>query len=250
MTTLIAPTATDNCDGAIIGAHTETFPITVSKTVLWTYTDGSGNATTQNQNVVINDTSDPVIPTLSDVSGGCSATATVPSTTDNCAGTITGTTTDPLTYNTQGTHVIVWTFDDGNGNTIVVNQNVVVRDVTSPVLADLSDLNIVDCADDESIIPQVKVLTGLGLNAGRYSDNCTTGFVVQYRIQLPDASFANSYGVQATGASLSSDPSGYEFPEGVSTVFFRVLDGSGNISNVESYTVSVNHKPNPSEINF
>src|SRR2546425_4111415 len=35
----------------------------------------------------------------------------------SCAGTVTGTTTDPLTYNTQGTHVIHWTFDDGHGNT-------------------------------------------------------------------------------------------------------------------------------------
>ncbi|WP_197092851.1 HYR-like domain-containing protein, partial [Labilibaculum euxinus] len=248
VTSLTAPTATDNCDGAITGTHSETFPITASKTVVWTYTDGSGNTSTQTQNVVINDTTDPVIPILSDVIGECTATAIVPTTTDNCAGVLTGTTSDPLTYNTQGTHVIVWTFDDGNGNSIVVNQNVIINDVTSPILTDLSDLNIIDCAEDESVIPQVKSFTGLDIQATRYSDNCTTSFTVQYRIQLPDSSFANAFGSAATGATSVSDPSGFEFPEGISTINFRVLDASGNISNVKSFTVTVNHKPIPSGI--
>jgi carbon monoxide dehydrogenase subunit G len=35
---------------------------------------------------------------------------TAPTAADNCEGTITGTTTDPLSYNTQGTHVITWTY--------------------------------------------------------------------------------------------------------------------------------------------
>jgi hypothetical protein len=47
-----------------------------------------------------------------------------------------------------------------------------------------------------------------------------------FEIQLPDASFANNYGIAAAGASIS-DPSGFEFPEGVSTIFFRVIDESG-----------------------
>ncbi|WP_320017831.1 hypothetical protein [Labilibaculum manganireducens] len=248
VTSLTAPTATDNCDGAISGTHSETFPITASKTVVWTYTDGSGNTSTQTQNVVINDTTDPVIPILSDVIGECTATAIVPTTTDNCAGVLTGTTSDPLTYNTQGTHVIAWTFDDGNGNSIVVNQNVIINDVTSPILADLSDLNIIDCAEDESVIPQVKSFTGLDIQATRYSDNCATSFIVQYRIQLPDSSFANAYGTKALGANSLSDPSGFEFPEGISMIHFRVLDASGNISNAQTYTVTVNHKPIPSGI--
>ncbi|WP_164905528.1 HYR-like domain-containing protein, partial [Flavobacterium sufflavum] len=62
----------------------------------------------------------------------CSATATAPTTNDNCKGTITGTTTDALTYTTQGTHVITWTFNDGNGNTETATQNVIVDDVTKP----------------------------------------------------------------------------------------------------------------------
>ena len=69
---------------------------------------------------------------LADVTGECSATAVAPTTTDACAGVITGTTSDPLSYTTQGTHVITWNFDDGNGNSINVEQNVLFYDITPP----------------------------------------------------------------------------------------------------------------------
>ncbi len=92
------------------------------------------------QNVVIIDITPPVTPTLADVTGECSATAVAPTTTDACAGTITGTTTDPLTYSIQGTHTITWNFDDGNGNSINVIQNVIIDDVTPPVTPVLADV--------------------------------------------------------------------------------------------------------------
>ncbi|MBK9734023.1 MAG: HYR domain-containing protein [Saprospiraceae bacterium] len=65
--------------------------------------------------------------------GECSVTVTAPTTTDVCAGTIAGTTTDPLTYSTQGTYTITWTFNDGNGNSTTAMQTVIVDDVTAPV---------------------------------------------------------------------------------------------------------------------
>ncbi len=46
------------------------------------------------------------LPVLTDIIGECSATATAPTATDICAGTITGTTSDPLTYSSQGSYVI------------------------------------------------------------------------------------------------------------------------------------------------
>ncbi|MCF7569123.1 hypothetical protein L3X37_12215, partial [Sabulilitoribacter arenilitoris] len=88
----------------------------------------------------MDDTTPPATPTLPDLTGECSATATAPTTTDNCSGTITGTTTDPLTYTTQGTFTINWTFDDGNGNVIVVPQTVIVDDTTPPATPTLPDL--------------------------------------------------------------------------------------------------------------
>ena len=55
VTNLTAPTATDNCAGAITGTHNASLPITVQGTtvVTWTYSDGNGNTSTQTQNVVI-----------------------------------------------------------------------------------------------------------------------------------------------------------------------------------------------------
>lgn len=69
---------------------------------------------------------------LPDIVEECSATVPVPLTIDNCAGFIQGTTTDPLTYNAQGTYAVNWTFDDGNGNQLTMQQTVIVQDDTPP----------------------------------------------------------------------------------------------------------------------
>src|SRR5204862_4703400 len=72
----------------------------------WNVNDGNVQSFDVTQNVIVDDTTAPATPVLADVTGQCTATATAPTTTDECAGTITGTTADALTYNTQGTHVI------------------------------------------------------------------------------------------------------------------------------------------------
>src|SRR5436190_16940646 len=59
--------------------------------------------------------------------------------TDNCAGVITGTTTDPLSYNSPGTHVVHWVFADGHGNSTAVDQNVIINDVTPPAALSLAE---------------------------------------------------------------------------------------------------------------
>uniref|UniRef100_UPI0026325100 LamG-like jellyroll fold domain-containing protein n=1 Tax=uncultured Psychroserpens sp. TaxID=255436 RepID=UPI0026325100 len=136
VTSLTAPTATDNCGGTVTVSHNATLPISGEGTttiVTWTYDDGNGNTSTQDQNVIIDDTTGPVAPSLPTITGECSATVSVPTTTDGCSGTITGTTGNPLVYNTQGSFAITWNFDDGNGNAIDVVQNVVINDTTDPV---------------------------------------------------------------------------------------------------------------------
>lgn len=134
ITSLTAPTASDNCVGSVIGTHNATLPITSSSTITWTYDDGNGNTTTQTQNVVINDNTAPTadLATLADVNGQCSVTSlSAPTATDNCVGSITGThnATFPITANTT----VTWTYDDGNGNTTTQTQNVVINDNTPPV---------------------------------------------------------------------------------------------------------------------
>src|SRR4029077_13655700 len=92
------------------------------------------------QNVIIQDVTPRLAPVLADVTGECNGTVPVPTTTDNCGGVITGTTSDPRSYNTPGTHVVHWTFRDGNGNSSTAAQNVIIQDVTPPLAPVLADV--------------------------------------------------------------------------------------------------------------
>src|SRR5690606_5596051 len=114
------------------------FPITASTTVVWTYSDRI-NITTKNQSVVIADTTAPVadLASLPAITEQCElATITLPTATDNCLGTVTGTTTTIFPITTSTT--VVWTYTDGI-NTTTQNQSVVIADTTAPV-ADLASL--------------------------------------------------------------------------------------------------------------
>ncbi|MBD3636183.1 MAG: T9SS type A sorting domain-containing protein [Crocinitomicaceae bacterium] len=55
ITSIPAPTATDNCVGSITGTPDVTFPITTSGTtvVTWTFDDGNGNTSTITQNAIV-----------------------------------------------------------------------------------------------------------------------------------------------------------------------------------------------------
>jgi hypothetical protein len=113
--TVVAPTTTDNCVGTITATTDDALTYTEQGdyVVSWTFDDGNGNIITVDQNVIVKDTTAPEAITLADVTGECSATVVAPTTTDNCAGTITATTNDALTYTEQGEYVVTWTFNDG-----------------------------------------------------------------------------------------------------------------------------------------
>jgi uncharacterized repeat protein (TIGR02543 family) len=66
---LPVPTASDNCDGQILGVTTTTFPISVSTRVTWTFTDSSGNSSSQTQEVILNDSEPRVYPNPVDDDG-------------------------------------------------------------------------------------------------------------------------------------------------------------------------------------
>jgi len=178
--------AADNCGtvtviqspipGTVVGTGTTNIVLTV--------TDGSSNTANCNFDVVVNDNTNPVLPVLADITGECSATAVAPTTTDNCSGTITGTTSDPLTYSTQGSFVINWTFDDGNGNLITVPQNVTVEDNEAPVITCLADIvvsNDIGVCDavvnfsDPIVTDNCNIVTGgiatTGVQSNMYSSN-------------------------------------------------------------------------------
>ena len=54
------------------------------------------------------DVTDPDTPTLDDVTAECLVEVYTPTTTDNCAGTINGTTSTTFPITTQGTTVVTW----------------------------------------------------------------------------------------------------------------------------------------------
>ncbi|MCZ6595089.1 MAG: BspA family leucine-rich repeat surface protein, partial [Bacteroidetes bacterium] len=87
----------------------------------WTITDGGVCV------III-----PDIDPLPDLTDECSVSAPTAPTANNGAITATTTTTFPIT--TQGTTVITWTYDNGNGVTLDQFQDVVIKDITAPVL--------------------------------------------------------------------------------------------------------------------
>jgi hypothetical protein len=194
--TLSAPLANDDCYGVI--AATTADPVTYSAQgtylVTWTYTDGDGNTVSQPQQVIIDDNVSPVPDQVSlpTINANCSVTLTPPTATDNCAGVLTATTTDPLTYSAPGTYSVTWSYDDGNGNTETQIQQVVVADNQNPV-------------PDISSLPQINASCSVQLVPPTATDNCT-GVIT----------------------ATTSDPVTYN-SQGNYTVTWNYDDGNGNI---------------------
>lgn len=180
MDDLMVPTASDNCYGTIEGVPDVAFPITEqgTKVITWTFTDAGGNIVTQTQNVIIDDVTAPVPDnaTLADWTAQCElavSEVTAPTATDNCVGTVTGTTDATFPIIAQGTTVITWTYDDGNGNTITQTQNVVIADTTAPVpdMESLPDVTA-ECQVADLTIPSA-------------TDNCGGTVTVTNDVNLP-----------------------------------------------------------------
>ena len=93
----------------------------------------------------------------------------IPTTIDNCEGTVTGTTTDALSYNQQGEYSIIWTFDDGNGNISTANQKVIVKDEINPI-ARTKDIEVE--LDDSGNVS----ITAADIDDGS-TDNCSIDFI-------------------------------------------------------------------------
>ncbi len=213
-TTVTAPTATDNCGGTITATTNDPLSYSSQGThiITWSFDDGNGNIHTQTQRVIIKDVSNPVPDqaSLPVVKGECSVSVSaVPTATDKCEGKITGTTSDPLTYSSLGTHTLTWTFDDGNGNTVTQTQTVIVEDVTKPV-PDLSTLPTVtgECSATVSSTPTAK-------------DNCNGQTII----------------------GTTSDPLTYS-TQGTHIVTWSFDDGNGNVA-TQPQTVIVDDVTKP-----
>ncbi|TDK51130.1 PKD domain-containing protein, partial [Algoriphagus formosus] len=132
----------------------------------WEITDGGPSCDTTGC-TDDNTPPEPELVTLPDIAAECEVTGlTAPTATDNCATTVTVTHDAVLPIATQGTTVVTWTYDDGNGNTSTQTQNVVIKDLSAPV-------------PDVVTLPEVTAeapVTELTLPTA--TDNCTTGVTV------------------------------------------------------------------------
>jgi hypothetical protein len=210
-----APSATDNCVGNVIGKTTDATSFTEegTYTIHWTFDDGNGNVSTQDQTVIIDDVTAPVpnVEQLPTITAQCSVTVSAPTATDKCAGTIVGKTNDATSYTSQGTYTIHWTFDDGNGNTSAQDQTVVIRDNVNPTITAPTAVSVSNDAGKCSAVVSI----GTPITA----DNCAV-------------------------ANVTNDHPSSEYPVGTTTVTWTVTDIAGNTSTAtQNITVSDTEKP-------
>ena len=109
----------------------------------------------------------PNLATLPTITGNCKTIiSTIPTATDNCMGNIIATTTNPLQYTTPGNYVIVWNYNDGNGNISTQNQNVTITSEPLPT----ANPNQIFCKIDQPKISDL-VVTGTAINYYNASGN-------------------------------------------------------------------------------
>ncbi len=124
------PSTADNCGVKSVTSDAPSIFLLGNTTVTWTVSDNSNNIQNTTQIITVEDKQVPIKPTLSNIENwSCGNVITnFPVTTDNCSGEITGTTTDPLQYDTFGTYTITWTFTDSsiNKNSVSVTQEIII----------------------------------------------------------------------------------------------------------------------------
>ena len=184
----------DSCNGQEVGTGDT---LMVAPTVTTTYyCRGEGDCISggacSSITITVLDTTAPVpdVTNLLTINEQCGAVVTAPTATDNCVGTVTGTTTDPTTYSVQGTYTITWNYDDGNGNTINQSQTVTIADTFSPTFSGCP-------ANIESCSPIVFWTAPVA------NDNCNV-------------------------TVINSHNSGDSFPVGTTMVSYTATDDAGN----------------------
>jgi len=139
----------------------------------------------------LNATPVPDVTNLLDLIGQCEVNVTdTPTATDECGTTVSGTTSDPLSYTSQGTYTIVWTYDNGY-LTVTQSQTVIVADTELPTIH--------NCPSDAEYCGAQTV----EWTAPTSTDNCSATLT-------------------------SSHDSGDFFEVGVTTVTYTAIDLGGN----------------------
>jgi VWFA-related protein len=154
---LTAPAALDNCNGVIAG--TTPVPLIVNQqgthTIEWVYNDGNGNTISQNQTVIIRDTTPPVLTELQDTTINIRAVDSTAigllsniNSTDNCSNTrVTITRSDnrqPGDPYYRGMTRVKWVACDTSGNCDSTFKHITVRSNQLPVCTVVRDTSITE----------------------------------------------------------------------------------------------------------
>ena len=195
------PTATDNCGGVVSVSHDVSFPITTQglTVITWSFEYVNGNIAKQTQDVMLEDMTAPVpdLLELEAIVESCEAiNIEAPTATDNCGGTITGTTLDPISYVEEGEFMILWEFNDGNGNIIPQEQWVTVKDHTAPLVS-AQDLTVTVDQDEPAVITPGQVNDAS-------SDNCSE---IVFTLDKDTFEKPGVYEVVLTGTDASGNTS-------------------------------------------
>ena len=183
----------------------------------------------------------PEVDPLPIIRGECSAQVPPsPTAIDNCSTQITGTTIDPLIYTEQGTYVVTWAYDDGNGNITTQEQAVIVEDTTPPSIDTISASPDVIWPPNHKMVPVTLSVVA--------SDNCDTNPTYQI-ISISSNEPENGLGDgdtapdwEITGdltANLRAERSGKGSGR-MYTITVRCTDSTGN-STDRQVTVTVPH---------
>src|SRR5690606_31737529 len=197
-------------------------------TVVWIVDDGNGQTATCTTVITVEDNEAPIITCVADATrdtdaGVCEYTivgtefdATF---TDNCAdGSITndlnGTDTLAGEVLPTGDTTVVWTVNDGNGQTTTCTTVITIEDNEAPIIACPADINVNTDAGE--------CFATASFSAALAFDNCGVDTIVQ----------------------TAGLPSGSQFPVGVNTIEFTATDIHGNTSTC-SFIITVTDNEAP-----
>jgi gliding motility-associated-like protein len=218
----------DNCTiASVVNNGPTTFPLGYSS-IIWTITDNSGNSIQANQSVRVVDNTPPTIttpPTVTvNANASCTATNVIlgtPVTADNCQ-VVTVINNAPTSYSV-GTTPVTWTVIDAAGNVTTAIQNVIVNDVTAPIIS--CPAAVINKNNTPGVCGYIVQGTEFNPTA---ADNCN------------QATITHNYSSWSSNTSLA----GATLPVGTTVITWTATDIAGNTSTcTETITVVDNQAP-------
>jgi len=189
--TITPPTTTDNCDSVVTGTTGLTdLTFDDSGSIFWYFTDAAGNEIGPiEQKVIIDNTvaPEPDVDTLpTKTITGCQISSIsdldIPTATDFCEGTISGTLSEDFEfpYIFTGKQIIEWEFTDSQGNTSTQQQEIILspEDVNGGTLNGTFEssvfqdqIDITSCEEEISIQLQLAGETGTIIHWEKFAVN-------------------------------------------------------------------------------